>query len=459
MNVITRGIRNAFRNWVRTFSIVFILALSIGLALTMLVARQAVTAKIASVKGAIGNTITISPAGARGFEGGGNPLTETELAKVKSIAHVVSLTETIQDRLESTDTNLQSAIAAGSIGRRFGGGGEGGQDQASGMAAPTSFTPPITVLGANNLDASVLTGGGSVSLTSGQKFDPTKDADVALLGKDLATKNNLTIGSTFTAYNGTTITVDGIYDSGNTFSNNTVVMPLPTVQRLSGQTGDISSAVVQVDSISNLTATTTAIKNTLGTDVADVVSQQDTSQQALAPLENIKTISAYSLVGSVVAGAVIILLTMMMIVRERRREIGVLKAIGSSNLKVVTQFMTEAITFTLMAAVIGLVVGALAGNPVTKLLVTTSSTTQTVTTGGARDGGFRGGGAVFRAATGGVGRAAGFGGQSLRNIQTSVGWSIILYGLAAALIIALVGSAIPAWLIAKVRPAEVMRAE
>ena len=37
----------------------------------------------------------------------------------------------------------------------------------------------------------------------------------------------------------------------------------------------------------------------------------------------------------VVAGAIIIFLTMMMIVRERRREIGVLKAIGASNVNVV----------------------------------------------------------------------------------------------------------------------------
>ena len=450
MNVLSRGVRNAFRNSIRTFSIVIILALSIGLALTMLIARRAVETKINTVKSSIGNTITISPAGSRGFEGGGNPLTTDELSKVSGMAHVVSVTETLQDRLQATDTNLVSAVEAGQLGRRFNGGGNGGGGTGTGTGTGTtqSFTPPVTVLGANTLSGSILTGGGSVKVTSGTSFDPTKDAAVALVGSTLATKNNLTVGSTFTAY-ATTFTVVGIYDAGNTFSNNTVVMPLPTVQRLSQQVGDISSAIVQVDSISNLSATTTAIQSALTTSVADVVSQQDTSAQALAPLENIKTISLYSLVGAVVAGAVIILLTMMMIVRERRREIGVLKAIGSSNVNIVTQFMTEAITFTLLASIIGLVIGALAGSPVTKLLVTTSTNSTTQTMGG---GGFARG-------AGGFGRAAGSSLTSVRNVSATVGWDIILYGLAAALIIAILGSAIPALLIAKVRPAEVMRAE
>jgi putative ABC transport system permease protein len=45
------------------------------------------------------------------------------------------------------------------------------------------------------------------------------------------------------------------------------------------------------------------------------------------------------------------------------------------------------------------------------------------------------------------------------NIHAAVGWNIILYGLAAAVAIALIGSALSSYLIAKVRPAEVMRTE
>lgn len=452
MNVVTRGVRNAFRNQIRTFSIVVILGLSIGLSLTMLVAHQAVGQKINSVKGSVGNTVSISPAGVRGFEGGGNPLTGAQLTKVKTLAHVASVTESLQDRLTASDTNLQSAIDAGSLGQRFArNNGQtfmplGAFGRESGGSF--SFTPPVTVNGTTvPTDLSGGLGGGTFSLKSGTVFSANSTDNVALVGSSLASKNNLKVGSTFAAY-GATITVDGIFDAGNTFANNQVIMPLAIVQKLSGQPDDITSAIVNVDSISNVNSVTTAVRNALGS-AADVTNAAQQARQAVAPLQNIQTISLYSLIGAVIAGAVIILLTMIMIVRERRREIGVLKAIGASNTKVMFQFVTEAVTFTVSGALIGIILGVLGANPITRLLVTNSTSS-----GMPAPAGFGGRGLLRR--------AGGFGGGlrgNLSTIHASVGWSIILYGLAAAVIIAIAGSAIASFFIAKVRPAEVMRAE
>ena len=69
----------------------------------------------------------------------------------------------------------------------------------------------------------------SFEVTAGTTIDGSSTEYVALVGKDLATKNNLSVGSTFTAY-GQTITVQGIYDTGNTFSNAGVIMPLGALQ-------------------------------------------------------------------------------------------------------------------------------------------------------------------------------------------------------------------------------------
>jgi putative ABC transport system permease protein len=447
MNVLTRGVRNAFRNQIRTFSIIVIIGLSIGLALAMLVAHQAVGDKIDSVKASVGNTVSISPAGVRGFEGGGNPLTETQLASVKNLPHVTSAKESLQDRLTTGNTNLQSSISAGSLGQRFN--QNSGQTAApqggpfsGGGGSGASFTPPVTVNGTTaptDLSSGV-GGGGTFTLKSGSLFDSNSTDNVALVGSDLASKNNLKVGSTFTAY-GATIKVAGIFDAGNTFSNSQVIMPLATVQKLAGEPGAITSATLTVDSISNVDSVTSAAGKALGS-AADVTNAAQQSQQVISPLQNIQTISLYSLIGAVIAGAAIILLTMIMIVRERRREIGVLKAIGASNAKVMGQFVSEAVTFTLAAAVIGIIIGVTAGNPITRLLVNNSTGT---TTG-----------------AGGLRRGGGFGGgihNSLSTIHAAVGWSIILYGLAAALVIAIAGSAIASFFIAKVRPAEVMRAE
>jgi putative ABC transport system permease protein len=439
MSTVVRGVRNAFRNTIRTGGVTIILALSVGLALVMLLSLKAVQSRITAVKQSIGNTITVSPAGARGFEGGGEPLTQADVDSLKTVAHVTAVTGTLNDRLTSgTDTNLVSAIDPGTLGNRF---RRRGADVSPDGGAPRSFTLPVSVSGVSVVDATAA-GASSLKFASGAAINATGSDSVADIGTALATKNNLQVGSTFT-YAGQAVTVKGIFDAGNTFANAGVIMPLASVQKLSGQPDQISSATATVDDITNVDATVTAIKAKLG-DKADVVSQKDRADNALEPLQNIQTVSLYSLIGALVAGSVIIFLTMLMVVRERRREIGVLKAIGSSNAGITTQFVAEALTLTSLGAVLGILGGFVLANPVLKLLVTSNATTP---------GGF-GGGGFARIAGGG-----GFGRQALQNIQTTVGLDLLLYGLGAALLIAILGSAIPAYLIAKVRPAEVMRGE
>ena len=119
MGVISRGIKNAFRNTVRSLSITFILALAIAMSLVMLLALKTVQSKIDGVKGSIGNVITVSPAGVRGFEGGGTLLATADGNTISALPNVAKTTKTISERMrKDTDTNLQSAIDPGSFGQR-----------------------------------------------------------------------------------------------------------------------------------------------------------------------------------------------------------------------------------------------------------------------------------------------------------------------------------------------------
>jgi len=475
MNVVSRGIRNAFRNTIRTTSIVVILGISIGLSLTMLLARQAVQQKITDIKSSVANTVSISPAGFSGFSSVNNSLTTAELSKVSSLSHVTNVVESLTDRLStigSTTPSFGGQSSSNSTGQTsltspvtintggFGGGGGGGRFFVSGGGSlPTNFTPPVSITGTNY---PTTLNGTALTITSGKALDGTSSADEAMVSKSMASKNNLSVGSTFTAYS-TTLTVSGIFTVSNEADAGTIIVSLPTEQTLSGQSGDITSAVATVDSISNLSSVTSAIKSTLGSSTADVTSSLTEANNTVAPLNSVKNISLFSLIGAVIAGAIIILLVMVMIVRERRREIGVLKAIGGSNVTIIFQFVTEAITLTVLGAVIGLIIGVIGGTPVTKLLVdnSTNTTTQTTTTatsqfapGGTHSNFNRGGGESFAARLGNNSVVSG-----VKDIKTAAGWSLLLYGFGAAIIIAILGSTLAAGLIAKVRPAEVMRAE
>ena len=470
MNVISRGIRNAFRNTIRTASIVVILGISIGLSLTMLLARQAVQQKITDIKSSVANTITISPAGFSGFSSVNNSLTTSELSKVSSLPHVTGVVESLTDRLTTIGSSTpsfggQSSSSTGqtsltspvtiNIGSGGAGGGGGGHFFVSGGGSlPTNFTPPVSIVGTNDTTS---LNGSALTITSGTALDGTADANNAMISKSMASKNNLKVGSTFTAY-GTTMTVTGIFTTSTEADAGTVVVSLPTEQRLSTQAGDITSAIATVDSISNLSSVTSAIKTTLGSSTADVTSSLTQADATVAPLNSVKNISLFSLIGAVIAGAIIILLVMVMIVRERRREIGVLKAIGGSNVTIIFQFITEAITLTVLGAVIGLIIGVVGGTPVTKLLVDNSTsqatTTTTTQTAGGRGGFSPGGGGGFTARLNNNSLVSG-----VKDIKTAAGWGLLLDGFGAAIVIAILGSTLAAGLIAKVRPAEVMRTE
>lgn len=461
MGTIIRGVKNAFRNLTRTVSVAVILAISIGLALIMLLSYRTVDKRITTVKSSMGNTITVSPAGVQGFEGGGEPLTDSQIDALAQVTNVTGVNKSVNSRTTSETTNLVSAIEAGTLGKRFNDQNKSnsGSTSTSTQQAPPemsgrSFTPPVTLSGISNPSMLIT---GTATITSGSMFQGSEETNVAVVGSSLATKNNLAVGSTFTLYS-ETVEVVGIYEAGNQFANNGAYLPIKTLQRLSSQVGEISSATVTVNSIENVDSAVSSIKSTLGSDKADVTSNAESSKATIAPLESIKKISIYGLIGSLVAGAIITLLIMMMIVRERRREIGVLKAIGSSNIMVVSQFITESMVLTLLGATIGIIIGIAFSNPVLNVMVNNSSSTSTATTNTNVPVPGSGGGRMAQALA--VGGQIGQSVQgATKNLTNTVGIDIILYGLLAAILISIIGSAIPAWLIAKVRPAEVMRGE
>jgi putative ABC transport system permease protein len=115
-------------------------------------------------------------------------------------------------------------------------------------------------------------------------------------------------------------------------------------------------------------------------------------------------------------------------------------------------------TLTGMGALGGIILGILLSNPVLKVLVNNTTTTPTSGFGGGGrigGGGFGGG----RPGGGGFGSPVGFGRSTLSDLHAAVGFNVLIFGILAAIVIAFVGSAIPSYIIAKVRPAEVLRGE
>ncbi|MFK0009931.1 ABC transporter permease [Paenarthrobacter sp. NPDC090520] len=483
MSVLARSVGNAFRNKIRTAAVVAVLAVAIGLALAMLVANQAVGAKVQELNASVGTTLTVNPAGGQGFEGGGEPLTSAQAQTAAGVANVTSVVGTKALRLQTATTGTTSTTQQGGFG---GPGGQqaatvttsltaavdagtlGNRNNASGTTGTTGSTTtqpvralPITATG---IGAEVDSTGKALDITSGTGLgDYTAAEAKAIIGTTLAEKNNLTVGSTFTIQD-KTFTVAGLFDAGTTFGNNAVYVTLPEAQTLAETPGELSTMIVTVNSMENVDSTKTALQSALGSDKADVTQGQRNLQTAVSSLDSVKNISLVAFIAALATAGLIILLIMVMLVRERRREIGVLKAIGARNRTIGLQFVLESLVLVALGSVVGAAIASFASGGIASALISSNSGTTAATTNQ------RGGGLAGAAANGGVPGGGGFGGggqggpfgganQLLTSVTASVSPGVLAAGIAAVFAVAVIGALVPALLTARIRPIEVLRGE
>lgn len=146
----------------------------------------------------------------------------------------------------------------------------------------------------------------------------------------------------------------GLFDSGTAIGNNALYLTLPTAQTLAALPDELSSMIVTVNSMDNVDSAKTALQNALGTDKADVTQGQSLTT-AVSSLDSVKNISFIAFVAALATAGLI----MVMLVRERRREIGVLKAIGAPNRTIGPQFVLEALVLVAMGSAVGAGVASL----------------------------------------------------------------------------------------------------
>lgn len=482
MSVLARSVANAFRNKVRTAAVVAVLAVAIGLALAMLVANQAVAGKVAELNASVGTVLTVNPAGGQGFEGGGEPLTAEQAATAASVPDVSTVVGTKALRLRNADaaaaqtgaggqgrpggqaaatvtTSLTAAVDAGTLGtRNQAADGVTGPSGSSGTTLPApGFSVPITATG---IGAEVDATGKALELTQGTGLgDYTATSAGALLGTTLAEKNGLTVGSTFTVKD-QNFTVAGLFDAGTAFGNNALYLTLPTAQTLAELPGELSSMIVTVNSLENVDAAKTALQAALGTDTADVSQGQRNLETAVISLGSVKNISFIAFVAALATAGLIILLIMVLLVRERRREIGVLQAIGARNRTIGLQFVLEALVLVALGSVVGAAVASFSSGGIASALISSNTATATANTvAGQR--GFPG---VPGGMAGGIPGAPGEGplggaSQLLTSVTASASPGVIAAGIAAVFGVAVIGALVPALLTARIRPIEVLRGE
>lgn len=325
MSFLSLVVKNPFRN--KTRSSLAIVGIAIGI--MVIVALGMVTGGLKnstqSTLKAGAAEITVVQTGSNSF-GSGGTLNQTLSGDLLSIDGVKDTTGIL--RTSNTSTSGLSANASS----QGGGFGEG--------LSITGIDPSkLSLMGIDSVNGTAFT---------------NDSTDQVIIGKTAAEHLNQTVGDTVNLY-GKDFKITGTFESGNFITDAGIMMPLSTLQNLTSNDNKVSNILVKVTDNANVTTVSKSIEdaypNELSTTTAEAAAGR--INQGLSFIDTASW--AISLL-AIFIGAVGVVNTMIMSVYERTREIGVLKAVGWKDRRILGMILGESIVLTLIAFVVGTVI-------------------------------------------------------------------------------------------------------
>jgi putative ABC transport system permease protein len=318
----------------------------------------------------------------------------TMLGVIIGVASVVALvgvgqgtTSQIRSQLNSLGTNLLTISPTGRNGSSttLSLADAAAIAQLDGVAAVEPELSTSGVVGAGTTTTSTTIIGTSTAYASVRAYDVwqgtflTDSAETGLrqvvLGATVATNLGLTeeaVGSNV-AISGLPFQVIGILQpkggSGFQDPDNEVLIPIATAEKyFVGSGGSVRTIGLSVDPSADMTAVSDSITSLLetrhgiaagGTDDFSIITQAQLLQTAATISGTLELLLGGIASISLIVGGIGIMNIMLVSVRERTREIGIRKAIGARARDILSQFLIEALTLSLLGGLIGIAIGLL----------------------------------------------------------------------------------------------------
>lgn len=211
-----------------------------------------------------------------------------------------------------------------------------------------------------------------LALQAGRGIQPTDlewRTNVAVIGTEIAEElfeSYDVIGKTFQMSNRTFTVVGLLEKSGTDFTGSLdarVLIPLTTAQRIS-DSASVSTCYVQAASSNDIALAQSMTEAFLYAKTGDEDAYSVLNMSALLDtLDSVMSKVSLMLGGiaaiSLLVGGIGIMNIMLVSVAERTREIGIRKAIGARRADIMSQFLIEACTLSILGGLIGLGVSAL----------------------------------------------------------------------------------------------------
>ncbi|MBF4474062.1 MAG: ABC transporter permease [Methanobacterium formicicum] len=194
---------------------------------------------------------------------------------------------------------------------------------------------------------------GEINIIEGREFN--ENSNEIIIGKRASQSLNKTVGDTINLFN-RDFKVVGVFETGSMWEDAGSFMSLSLLQELAEKPDEVSMIFVKIKPEANLEEVTSNVESKYPQELVTIKTIEDFNRVNKG-LDTIDTASwAISLL-AILIGGIGVVNTMVMSVYERTREIGVLKASGWKNRRIMAMIMGESVVLTLVSYVIGLVMG------------------------------------------------------------------------------------------------------
>jgi putative ABC transport system permease protein len=197
------------------------------------------------------------------------------------------------------------------------------------------------------------------SLESG-RFLQAADTNAAVVAQTLATSLNLKVGDELVlpSSKGTvSLTLVGILNNTSPDAATQVLVPLATAQQILNLPGQINTIDILLTASADKAAVEAALSQKLGD--AYKVGAVETGAELLTMLGLAQSIMLFFGVAALAMAAFIIFNTFRTLVAERKRDMGMLRAIGATKRTLMGMILTESVLQGLIGTAIGMLLGGL----------------------------------------------------------------------------------------------------
>lgn len=189
-------------------------------------------------------------------------------------------------------------------------------------------------------------------MSGGFKFvegGPFQGAGDVILDEYYARQKGVRVGGTLSMLN-RDWRVCGVAEPGKLAR---IVLPLPTLQDLTGNNGKLSQIFLKVDNPANVEAVIASLRGQL--EGYPIYSMEEfTSLISVNNLPELRTFIRVMTVVSVIIGFAVVFLSMYTAVLQRTREIGILKSLGASRGYVLSIILIEALLLSVAGSLTGI---------------------------------------------------------------------------------------------------------